>query len=489
MTRNHNPISIRSDWAHFQASSTVNRRRLLSYAAAVSATAGAVHLGITGRTVAARKQDTSVSPAIHTWLLSSPDVLRPEAPTQPTPAEAEELIGLQESRTDGMNEAVTRWSGAQVTLPWDALGMEVTTAVYPPGLFEVRSLAHLRAAMHDALVAALDAQSAYPREAPSIIDDRIVPIGAPSTASSTFPSEHAAVAGAASTVLAYLFPDASEDGFAALAEEAALSRLWAGTNFRSDIEAGLELGRAVGQVAIEHALADGSDAVWDSSDWPTGDGLYVPTPPNFVDQPLAPLAGTWASWVLPSGDAIRPAPFPAYGSVGWEAELQTVRELTEQRTLEQERIIDFWLSKGPHGYYSEYAKSMIERENLNDVEAANLLASVAISIYDALVAVWDAKYHYWIARPITADPELDLYIPNPPYPSYPGGFGAAAAAAATVLAHAFPQAESDLLHSCWEAGAQRAWCGIHYALDDDVALVMGSQVGRMVAETPHMSNT
>jgi membrane-associated phospholipid phosphatase len=33
----------------------------------------------------------------------------------------------------------------------------------------------------------------------------------------------------------------------------------------------------------------------------------------------------------------------------------------------------------------------------------------------------------------------------------------------------------------WEAAASRCWAGIHYPLDDDVALVMGRQVGRLVS--------
>jgi len=106
---------------------------------------------------------------------------------------------------------------------------------------------------------------------------------------------------------------------------------------------------------------------------------------------------------------------------------------------------------------------------------------VGIAIYDRLIAVRDARYHYWVARPVTMDPELHLYIPTPPYPSYPGGFGAASCAAATVLADCFPDEAVALLSAAVEAAAQRGWAGIHYVLDDDVALLMGGQVGRMTA--------
>lgn len=52
-------------------------------------------------------------------------------------------------------------------------------------------------------------------------------------------------------MLAYLFPEET-DFITARAEEAAMSRLWGGIHFRSDIETGLALGRAVAQKVIEY---------------------------------------------------------------------------------------------------------------------------------------------------------------------------------------------------------------------------------------------
>jgi hypothetical protein len=44
----------------------------------------------------------------------------------------------------------------------------------------------------------------------------------------------------------------------ALGNEAGESRLWAGIHFRSDIDTGLALGRAVAKLVIERAEKDGS---------------------------------------------------------------------------------------------------------------------------------------------------------------------------------------------------------------------------------------
>lgn len=472
-----------------RAMGALNRRRLLGVAAGLGLTAVGGQLVLGGRSVYARQQGGPDVPSTgYTWLLESADAIRPAAPGDATPAEIDELIDFQSRRTEETTALVNRWGGRPAVLPWEDFTTDVIIAADPPALLAFRAQALLRAAMNDAVVAALDAQETHARPAPAAADDRITPLEAVDEPAPSFPSVHAAVAGAASTVLAYLFPDASDDEFATVVEEATTSRLWAGAAFRSDVEAGLKLGRAVGDLAVARGKADGSDAEWDGSGRLTGDGFWEPTPPDFAD-PFGPLAGTWATWVLPSGDAIRPAPYYAFGSPGWEAELNAVRRATERRTLEQERIIDFWLSKGSNGYYSEFAQDMIERENLGEAEAASVLAMLGVAHYDAAVAVWDAKYTYWIARPITVDPDLDLYIPTPPYPSYPGGFGAVACAGATVLADLFPDDAVALLTSATEAAAMRGWSGIHYVLDDDVALLMGGQVGRMTTSQVRGAST
>lgn len=68
-------------------------------------------------------------------------------------------------------------------------------------------------------------------------------------------------------------------------------------------------------------------------------------------------------------------------------------------------------------------------------------------------------------------------------PSYPAGFPNACGAAATVLANLFPASAADLYAMAWEGAAQRHWSGVHYVLDNDVALVMGGQIGRMTVDS------
>jgi membrane-associated phospholipid phosphatase len=65
----------------------------------------------------------------------------------------------------------------------------------------------------------------------------------------SYTSGHSTTSGAASTVLAAFCPAKAAE-LAAIAEEAALSRLYGGIHFRSDKEVGLAVGRRVGGVAL-----------------------------------------------------------------------------------------------------------------------------------------------------------------------------------------------------------------------------------------------
>jgi membrane-associated phospholipid phosphatase len=462
---------------HLSASlASFSRRALVGSSLAAAAVS---RLG-TSPVLGARQEGASDPTTWRTWLLDSVDELRPTAPADPTSSEMDELLDYQGRRTDETAAIVTTWGSRPAVIPWVEVGLQLADEFGLSGPRDSRAQALLRTALYDTVLATLDAQGAYAREAPSVADPSLTPMEGIATDGPAFPSLHAAVAGAASTVLTYLFPDAEAGRFETLAEEAATSRLWAGANYPSDVEAGLALGQAVGERAVARGKADGSDATWDGSGRLTGEGYWEPTPPRFVENPVEPLAGTWETWVLPSGDAVRPAPPPEYGSPLWQAELEAVQDATSRRTLEQVRIVEYWASKGPFQSFTEYALDLIERDGLDDAHAARVLALMSVAQADAVIAVWDSKYTWWTSRPITEDPDLDMLLPTPAYPSYPSGFSAVVGSAAVVLGHLFPRAEVDLLAAAAEAAAQRCWAGIHYPLDDDVALEMGYQIGRLV---------
>src|SRR5215207_669346 len=248
--------------------------------------------------VTAAIQETSADPATwRTWLLASADELRPAAPGAPTQAEIDEVIAAQADPSDETAAAIARWGSGPAIIPWASLAGEVTAEFKIGGMPQNRFMAICHTALHDAAIAAWDAQVAHARPSPGATSDKIIPVTGVDPAQPSFPSAHAAVAGAAATVLTYLIPDAAPGGA-----------------FRSDVEAGLALGQAVGKKAVARAKEDGFDAELDPATMPTGPGFWQPTPPGMVETPFAPLAGAQLTWVMTSGDQFRPAAPPEYGS-------------------------------------------------------------------------------------------------------------------------------------------------------------------------------
>jgi hypothetical protein len=282
-----------------------------------------------------------------------------------------------------------------------------------------------------------------------------------------------AVAGAASTVLLYLYPDEAER-INALADELAdvHSRAFA-------------LGSLIGRLLVARAQSDGSDAIWTGSP-PTGPQYWVPTPPGFVYPPLEPLAGTWRTWNLHRGSQFRPGPPPAYGSARFLAEVDEVYAISQSMTEEQKRIADKWAdgpgTVTPPGHWNQIALELVDAANLSTLRAGRLFSALNTAQADAFIACWDAKYEYWSLRPVTAirrliDPNWLSYIVTPPFPSYVSGHSTTSGAASTVLGAFFPDQASELDAMAEEAAVSRLYGGIHFSSDNESGLELGRRVG------------
>jgi membrane-associated phospholipid phosphatase len=195
-----------------------------------------------------------------TWVLTSGKDLRIPAPPEwvQTMAELAALRSLATQRDAATLDRIRYWDAGAPGYRWNEIALVQASAVRAPrGL---RAMALLNVAIYDATVAAWDSKYAYNRPRPSEIDPTTSTV-VPTPRSPAYPSEHAVVAGAASTVLSYLYP-ANAQNYADLAREAGQSRLEAGVQYQSDVDDGLELGRQVGLKIIAWAQSDGSDAVW-----------------------------------------------------------------------------------------------------------------------------------------------------------------------------------------------------------------------------------
>lgn len=115
-----------------------------------------------------------------------------------------------------------------------------------------RILFLMNAAAFDAVIGCFEAKYFYWFIRPSQVDPAItLPIGLPPHPS--YPSAHSCVSGSSFGVLAREFPNQRQE-MAALADEASLSRLYAGIHYRFDMVAGLALGDAVAEKATRANL-------------------------------------------------------------------------------------------------------------------------------------------------------------------------------------------------------------------------------------------
>jgi hypothetical protein len=169
--------------------------------------------------------------------------------------ELDELKAFE--RTPKSNSVAMYWEtfgGARSYALWNEhtrrMILENGLAADPPAA--ARALAVVNIAFYDALVACWDAKYAYWHIRPSQLDPEFKPVFPPPNHPS-YPAAHGCLSTAAATTLAHLFPRDAE-AFLALGKQAAEARMWAGIHYRSDIDAGQAIGRAVSEQVMARAL-------------------------------------------------------------------------------------------------------------------------------------------------------------------------------------------------------------------------------------------
>jgi membrane-associated phospholipid phosphatase len=408
-----------------------------------------------------------------TWVLISASDLRIAAPPGwgQTLAELKTLRAAIANQDRTTMDRIRYWDTGAPGQRWNEIGLaQAALARAPRGL---RAMALLNVAIYDATIAAWDSKYTYNRPRPGELDSNLPTLVA-TPRSPSYPSEHAVVAGAAATVLSYLFPDNAQT-YTDMAMQAAQSRVDAGVQFPSDSDSGLELGRQVGRKVVAWAQADGSDAVWTGT-VPPGPGKWNGT------NPVEPLAGTWKTLALSSGSQFRPGPPPAYDSAQEKKDLDEVKNFPRGVTAVSTNLTAWFWEPQLIAIYTPLIHQKIMEYHLdsNPPRAARIQALVNIAAYDASTAVWDAKYAYWAIRPDQLDTTVAPLFPTPPHPSYPSAHTGSNAAAMTVLSYLFPREADSFNARQQECAAARIWAGIHFRADVETGLTLGQAVGAVI---------
>jgi hypothetical protein len=203
-----------------------------------------------------------VAGAWRTWNLHDGSEFRPgPPPAYGSPrfrAEAREVYAVSQALTAEQKRIAAYWADGTgtVTPPghWNRIALDLAGATDWPTLRESLLFAAMNTAQADAFIACWDAKYSYWTLRPVTAIRRFIdPSWVSYIVTPPFPgyvSGHSSTSGAASTVLAAFFPNRAGE-LESMAEEAAVSRLYGGIHFPSDNEAGLELGRRVGTVALQ----------------------------------------------------------------------------------------------------------------------------------------------------------------------------------------------------------------------------------------------
>jgi membrane-associated phospholipid phosphatase len=409
-----------------------------------------------------------------TWVVPAVSQIRLTAPPNAaaSAAELQTIKNLMAAATSDTGTQLAYWDAGSPGYRWMQLASQQMLAQNVAAPLFTRGMALIGAAVYDATIAAWDSKYAWNRPSPSAMDSTIHPLVALPNVP-VYPSEHAVVAGAASVVMAYLFPTMAET-YADLAEEAARSRVFAGAAFPSDVSAGLQLGRQVGQMVVAYAMADGSNAPFTGS-FPATPGVWSSA------TPVTPLAGIWKPWTLSSGSQFRlPAP-PSGTSPDFLAQVAIDKNLV--RTNATNHSAWFWQPSFLTPWLDTLNLEIFQNHlDANAPRAARAYALEAIAQHDATIACWDTKFTYLEQRPPQADPTIVPLFALPQHPGFPSGHACASGAASAVMSYLFPRDAQTFAAMAQDAGTSTFNALIHTMFDVSQGLSQGGQVGQTVVK-------
>ena len=380
----------------------------------------------------------------------------------------------------------TAW--ADVITDWNVAAADIVFAAGMPPPPANRTLAIVQTAVYEAV-------NAITKRYPA---DRVTLDAAPGA------SIDAAVAAANRAALAVLVP-AQRAAIDAAAQKALIA-----IPDGPGKTAGIALGEQAAAMIVAMCADDGAAAPERYRPATTA-GVYVPT--------VIPAASQWGQrrpWVMTTSDQFRPGPPPALSSDVWARDYNEIKAVgaknSTTRTPAQTDIARFWEATAPTIYYP-LVRSVADAPGRDVTQNARLFAVAGEAIDDALIAVFEAKYHYGFWRPVTAirNGETDgndaterdagwlPLIDTPMHPEYPCAHCVVSGAVGAVLAVEIGNGPSPTLRtrSPTAPGMERSWSnvddfmaevavariydGVHYRNSTEVGTAMGKKIGALAA--------
>ena len=184
-------------------------------------------------------------------------------------------------------------------------------------------------------------------------------------------------------------------------------------------------------------------------------------------------------------------------------------DVSQALTVEQKAIANFW-DDAPNGKYVtvighwfNILRQVLLKERPNLMDAAAAYLRLGITMNDATISCWKAKYNYHQLRPVTyirkymGHADWNSFITTPPHPEYSAAHATISGSAAFALESVFGKNYSFTDHTYdgigmsarsfnsfdaagKEAGLSRLYGGIHYRLSTEAGNTQGKKVGANV---------
>lgn len=275
---------------------------------------------------------------------------------------------------------------------------------------------------------------------------------------------------------------------------------------------GIATGEEVAALFIAQRADDGFRApVTYTPPNPPIPGVWIPTAQT---PPIGTYLGLMRPFSLRSAGQFRPQGPPALSSRRWAREYNEVKEIgsstSATRTEAQTLAARFWAEPPVQQARGSFRKLVRDRQ-LDVVDAARFMGMISVVYADALIACFDAKYHYVFWRPITAiragdtdgndatrgDPNWSPLLPvTPNHPEYPSAHSCVTPAGGRVIAKFLRTQQIDFTIPSLtglgdrhyarprdlqdEVSNARIWGGIHYRSAVEEGIVIARKTTHQV---------
>jgi hypothetical protein len=254
------------------------------------------------------------------------------------------------------------------------------------------------------------------------------------------------------------------------------------------------------------------------------EGSWYPTPPAYIEA-VEPNWKTIRPLMLDSVTAFKPAlplPFSKDTASAFYHQVKAVYEVSKHLTAEQLQITQFWdcnpfavntaghMAIGfkkisPGGHWMNIAALVSKQANIGFDKTVVVLCLEGITLMDAFISCWEAKYATNRIRPETyinryVDVKWQPVLQTPPFPEYTSGHAVISSASAEVLTYLlgdkvayvddteipFGSGErpfTSFRQAAAESSVSRFYGGIHYLESCTKGNTQGQQIGRFFVAT------